>query len=74
MSDQPRRGGSGTDAHGEGASDRGTPRWRGADASQADVEHDHRLHDDPAPTERGAIDREDSVGRRTGKGKRRPPR
>jgi hypothetical protein len=50
-----------------------TPRWRESDANQAEVEHDHRLHDDPSPVEHGAIDKDNSVGRaRTGKA--RPPR
>ncbi len=40
-----------------------SPRWRDGDARQGDVEREHRFRDETAPAERGAIDREGSVGR-----------
>ncbi len=47
-----------------------TPRFRDPDEQQRDVERDHRLHGDNAPAERGAIDRDGSVGDRPKRGKR----
>jgi hypothetical protein len=52
-----------------------SPRWREADQTQGDAELEHRLHDDPPPPARGAIDRGNSVGRRKGrKAKRGGPK
>ena len=46
-----------------GESEWDTPRWRSPDDEvQGDVEHDHRLRDDDAPGQPGAIDEDDSVG------------
>ena len=41
----------------------GSPRWGDVvEPKQGDVERGHRFRNDPSPTERGAIDRDDSVG------------
>lgn len=41
-----------------------TPRWREVDhAKRGDVERGHRFRNDASPSERGAIDRDGSVGR-----------
>lgn len=39
-----------------------SPRWRDGDSQQGDEEREHRFRDDNAPPERGAIDRDGSVG------------
>ncbi len=39
-----------------------SPRWRDSDEQQRDTEHEHRFRDDVAPKQRGAIDRDRSVG------------
>ncbi len=46
----------------EGGIDWETPRWRESDAKQGEVEREHRLRDDPSPSEHGAIDRAGSIG------------
>jgi hypothetical protein len=74
MSDQAWPGDPDSTQRGNRDLDWETPRWRAPDATQAEVEHEHRLRDDPPPAERGAIDREDSVGGRRRSGKPRPPR
>jgi hypothetical protein len=44
-----------------------SPRWREEDEGQSDAEREHRLRDDGAPEARGAIDRQNSVGRPHGR-------
>jgi hypothetical protein len=39
-----------------------SPRWRESDEVQGDVEQTHRLMDDRAPAQRGALDDSQSVG------------
>ena len=55
------------DHQGEGVPvDWGSPRWREVDdARQGNVEHEHRFRNDSSQTERGAIDRDGSVGHRS---------